>query len=51
MEKIATLRKIYEIKYLSSTLTLLRGAVNSRYRKPGPVLVLDIIAKCLCILE
>jgi hypothetical protein len=51
MRKITNIRKTYEIKYLTSTLTLLRGAFNSRYRKPGPVLLLDIISKCLCILE
>jgi hypothetical protein len=49
--KITNLRKTYEIQYLTSTLTLLLGAFNSRYRKPGPVLLLDIISKCLCILE
>jgi len=51
MRKITNIRKTYEIQYLTSTLTLLLGAFNSRYRKPGPVLLLDIISKCLCILE
>jgi hypothetical protein len=32
MRKITNIRKTYEIKYLTSTLTLLRGAFNSKYR-------------------
>jgi hypothetical protein len=51
MRKVINIRKTYAIKFLTPTLTLLRGAFNSRYTKPGPVLLLDIISKRLCILE